>query len=315
MALIKLTAVERRKLSIFFTCLVLAVLVWLFYGLKNKYEYEVRTAVNFKNLPVNKAFNPLQSDTVTLTVQGTGWQLLFTRMRIYPRDVKVDLNTLNRRNFVTFTEQMNSINSYYSSDQKIISVQPDTLYFDFTTRKVKKVPVKLLSDLSFVKQFGQSGLIELKPDYVTITGPQEALDNIHFWTTDTFRANGIDKTLTQNITFKNPKEANIAIFPATTDVKVPVEEFTEKSLNIPIKVIHNQQYYNVKLIPEKVRLVFMVSLSDYANVKEDNFEAVVDLDLWKNEQVSQLPVQIIKKATFTRIRRVEPIQVNFMIKK
>lgn len=315
MALIKLTAVERRKMSIFFTCLVLAVLVWLFYGLKNKYEYEVRTAVNFKNLPVNKAFNPLQSDTVTLTVQGTGWQLLFTRMRIYPRDVKVDLKTLNKRNFVTFTDQMNSINNYYSSDQKIISVQPDTLYFDFTTRKVKKVPVKLISDLSFVKQFGQSGNIEMKPNYVTVTGPQEALDKIKFWTTDTFRANGIDKALSENITFKHPKEANIAIFPASTDVKVPVEEFTEKVLNIPVKVIHNQQYYNVKLIPEKVRLVFMVSLSDYPNVKEDNFEAVVDLDLWKNEQVSQLPVQIIKKGAFTRIRRVEPLQVNFMIKK
>ncbi len=315
MALIKLSAVERRKLSIFLTCLFLSVAAWLFFALSNKYQYIVKTVVNFKNLPINKAFNPLQSDTVSLTIQGSGWQLLFTRMRIYPNDVKVDLKNLEKHNFVTFSNQLEEINSYYSSDQRIIKVNPDTLYFDFTTRKVKKVPVKLISNLSFVKQYGQSGKITLKPDEVTITGPQEQLDKISFWETDTFSRKGINSTVNDHIAFKASQEANISIFPASTDLKIPVEEFTEKTLKIPVKVIHNQQYYSVKLFPEKVKLTFMVSLSDYANVKEDDFTAIADLDLWKNDQALQLPVQIVKKRAFTRIRRIEPLQVDFMIKK
>lgn len=315
MALIKLTAVERRKLSIFFTCLVLAVGAWLFFALSNKYEYEVKTTVSFKNPPLNKAFNPLQSDSVELTVQGTGWQLLFTRMRIYPKDVKVDLRPLSRRNFVTFSEQLYSINNDYSSDQKIIAVQPDTLYFDFTTRKVKRVPIRLLSSLSYVKQFGQSKPIQLKPDFVTVTGPQELLDKIKYWETDTFSRKKIEATVTDDVNLKAPSEANVSIFPNSTDVKIPVEEFTEKQLSIPVKVIHNKEYYNVKLVPDKVKITFMVSLSDYAKVDIDNFEAVVDLDLWKKDGATELPVIISKKMPFTRIRRVDPLQVYFMIKK
>lgn len=315
MALIKLTAVERRKISIFFTCLILAVLAWLFFSLSNKYEYEVKTTVNFKNLPVNKAFNPLQSDTVLLTVQGTGWQLLFTRLRILPRDVRVDLKSLSKKNYVTFTDQIRSINAYYSSEQKIISVQPDTLYFDFTTRKVKKVAVKLISKLSFVKQYGQSANIEIKPDSITVTGPLEALQNIAFWPTDTFRRENISSTITDKISLQTAEAPNITIYPPLTEVKIMVEEFTEKQLSVPIKVINNTQYYNVKLIPDRVKVNFMVSLTDYDKIKEDDFDAVVDLNIWRNFGSNMLPVKIIKKKPFSRIRSITPLQVNFMIKK
>lgn len=315
MALIKLTAVEQRKLSIFFTCLILAVGAWLFFALSNKYEYEVKTTVSFKNPPLNKAFNPLQSDSVELTIQGTGWQLLFTRMRIYPKDVKVDLNPLNRRNFITFSEQLYKINEDYSSNQKIIAVQPDTLYFDFTTRKVKRVPIRLLSNLSYVKQYGQSADIQLKPNFVTVTGPQELLSKIKYWETDTFSRKKINATVTDDVNLKVPSEANINIFPSATDVKIPVEEFTEKQLNIPIKVIHNSEYYNVKLVPDKVKITFMVSLSNYENVDIDDFEAIVDLDLWKKNRASELPVKIVKKTPFVNLRKVDPLQVYFMIKK
>ncbi|HET8827981.1 MAG TPA: YbbR-like domain-containing protein, partial [Pelobium sp.] len=286
MGLIKLTAVERRKISIFFTCLILAIATWLFFSLSNKYEYEVKTVVSFKNLPVNKAFNPLQSDTVLLTVQGTGWQLLFTRLRIYPRDVRVDLTSLSKRNYVTFTDQIRSINAYYSSDQRIVSVQPDTLYFDFTTRKVKKVPVKLVSKLNFVKQFGQSAAIVLKPDSVTVTGPLEQLQKIHFWSTDTFSKDDISHSVLDKISLKATDAPNITIYPPLTEVKIPVEEFTEKQLLVPIKVINNNQYYNVKLIPDRVKITFMVSLSDYEQTNEDDFDAIVDLNTWKDFKAS-----------------------------
>lgn len=315
MAIIKLSAVERRKLSIFLTCLILAVLAWFFFSLSNRYEYDVKTAVSFKNLPLNKAFNPLQSDTVTLTVQGTGWQLLFTKMRIYPKDVKVSLAPLQKRNFVTFTNQLKKINLDYSTEQKIINVVPDTLYFDFTTRKVKKVPVRLLTKFTFIKQFGQSKDIILDPSEVTVTGPQSELDKISFWPSDTLIRKNINNDIIGNANLNKSKEPNISVFPSQVQIKIPVEEFTEKSLNIPVKVINNREYYNIKLIPEKVKVIFMVPLSLYENINEDDFEATVNFDLWKIDNMHQLPVVIKKRKAYLKFRRVEPNQLDFYIKK
>ncbi|OAQ42202.1 hypothetical protein A5893_03550 [Pedobacter psychrophilus] len=315
MAIIKLSAVERRKLSIFLTCLILAVLAWLFFSLSNNYEYDVKTAVAFKNPPLNKAFNPLQSDTVTLKVQGTGWQLLFTKMRIYPKEVKVSLAALQVRDFVTFSNQLKKINEDYSTQQKIINVLPDTLYFDFTTRKVKKVPIKLLTKLTFIKQFGQSNDIILDPSEVTITGPQSELDKISFWPTDTLIKKNVNADVISNVNLSQSKEPNISVFPSQAQVKLPVEEFTEKSLNITVKVVNNKEYYNVKLIPEKVKVIFMVPLSLYGTINEDDFEATVNFNLWKTDKMNKLPVVINKRKAYLRFRRVEPNQLDFFIKK
>ena len=315
MPLIKLSSVERRKLSIFFTCLLLAVAAWLFFALSKNYEYTVKSNINFINPPVNKAFNPLQSDTVMLTIKGTGWQLLFTKLRLYPSAVKVNLSKLNTRNYVTFTEQIQTINKLYSKEQEIISVQPDTLYFDFTTRKVKRVPVNLISNLSFVKQYGQSETIELKPDYVTITGPQKELDKIKFWKTDTLKLDKINYNISNSVRLKTPEETNISIFPKQTEVKIRVEEFTEKRLYIPVKVINNNSYYNIKIIPDKVMVVLMVPLSSFEKINESDFTAIIDFNLWKNNKLTQLPIKIIKEVPYVRLRMVIPNQVDIVIRK
>jgi len=315
MAIIKLSAAERKKISIFFVCILLAVVAWFFYALSNKYDYQLKTQVTFKNLPDNKAFYPLQSDTVIINVQGTGWQLLFNKLKLIKREIQVDLKILNKRNYVTFSNQLKSINANFSSNQVITSVSPDTLFFDFTTRRVKRVPVKFISKIDFKKQFGQSAKAEIKPAYITITGPIEQLKKIDQWPTDTFKKVEIANTINARVNLQKPKEANITIFPTAVEVNFPVDEFTEKVLQIPIKIINNAEYYNIRLIPEKVKLTVMVSLDNFAQITEDDYEAFVDLNLWKNTGTYQLPVKVVKKKLFNHIRNVNPQQVDFIIKK
>lgn len=315
MAIIRLSAAERKRISIFFTCLLLAVTAWMFYSLSLKYDYQLKTLVTFKNLPQNKAFYPLQSDTVILNVQGTGWQLLFNRIGVGSKEIKVDLASLQKQHFVTFTEQLPAINQQFSSLQRIISVQPDTLFFDFTTRKVKRVPVKFIADVNYKKQFGQSKDIQLKPAYITITGPLEQLQRISYWETDTFRKKNVDASLAAKVNLKQPLEPNISLFPLSVEMQLPVEEFTEKVITIPVRVVNNPEYHQVKIIPEKVTLTVMVALSYYADINEDDFTVTADLSLWRKSGASKLPIVIKNKNAYVKISQVMPQQVDFMILK
>ena len=122
-------------------------------ALNNKYIYTAKTVIIFKNTPTKRAFYPLQSDTVDLQVEGTGWQLLFSRLRINPSSVVVSLSQLNTKDFITFSDQLYNVNRQLESTQKVISVRPDTLYFDFTKRTVKKVPINLVSKLDYISQY------------------------------------------------------------------------------------------------------------------------------------------------------------------
>ncbi|ADY52633.1 YbbR family protein [Pseudopedobacter saltans DSM 12145] len=315
MALIRLSLGERKRISMFFTCIILAFAAWLIYSLSMKYDYNVKAIASFKSLPQNKAFYPLQSDTVVLIIRGTGWQLLFNKLSKSVSEIKVDLNSLERRNFVSIKEQMADINNQFFSNQTIIKVLPDTLFFDFTTRTVKRVPIRFKSELEYKKQFGQSKEIILKPSHVTVTGPAEVIKEISHWDTDTFKAKGISGNISSNIELKKAKEANISIFPNRVEFKLEVEEFTEKEIEIPIKVINNPNYYKVKLVPAIVKVYAMTSLSDYSSVDENHISATVDLSLWADKQATRLPVTIVNRNPFVQISRIVPQQVDFMISK
>lgn len=315
MPFIRLTKIERKRFLVLITCVLLAIAGWLFLALNNKYVYTAKTVLVYKNFPQKKAFHPLQSDTVDLLVEGTGWQLLFARLRVNPPSINISLDKLNNRNYILFSEQLYSVNSQLETSQKIISVRPDTLYFDFSKRTVKRVPVKLVSNLTFARQFGISDDIEFSPDYVTVSGPQEELEKIREWKTDTLKLQDIQRASVSRLAMKPNLQKNVNIFPSTIEVKLPVDEFTEKTLEIPLKVLNNNEYYNVKLYPKKVKITFMVALSSYQQVNEDFIEAAVDLNEWKLQKHHQLSIKLTRFPDYCKRVKIVPEKIDFIIEK
>lgn len=315
MPFIKLTKIERKRFLVLITCLLTAIAAWLFMALNNKYVYTAKTVLKYNNIPLKRAFHPLQSDTVDLQVEGTGWQLLFARLRVKPQSIAISLEKLSSRNFILFSEQLYQVNRQLETSQKIISVKPDTLYFDFSEKKVKRVPVKLISDLSYIKQYDISAPIEISPDYVTISGPEEELARIKEWKTDSIKLKEVQYTTKSVVAMTQSKLKNVSIFPTTVEVKIPVDEFTEKVVEVPLKIINNSAYYSIKLYPKKVKVTFMVALSKYNQVNEEFIEAVVDMDEWKNLNHNKLRVKIIRFPQNCKLVQVLPGKVDFIIEK
>jgi len=315
MAIVKLSAIERRRLSAFITCLVFAAFAWLFTTLSNPYKFTVKQVLAFRNAPQKRAFHPLQSDTVNAIIQGSGWQMLFSRMRPQQNTLSVDLHTLDSKNYVVLSAQLKQINVHKDPDHEIISFNPDTLFFDFSSRHVKRVPVKLMAGLKYERQFAQSGSVNIQPAYVTVSGPAEVLDKITFWQTDSVKLTQVNQSFNGRVYLKPAAEGNLSVLPKSVMVNIPVDEFTEKTLEIPVKLINNHNYYDVKVFPQKVKVTFTTSLSDYPDANEDDFEAVADLDLWRKQGYSVLPVRISRMPSFNKIVKIEPQNIDFIIKK
>jgi hypothetical protein len=313
MPLLKLSKLERRRLSLFFFCLIFAIGAWLFFALSNRYVYPANTLVKYTNFPQNKAFHPLQSDTVKLQVEGTGWQLIFSKLRINPPSVTLDLKDLNNRNYVTFSDQLPQINRQLESDQKVIFVQPDTLYFDFSTRTIKKVPVRVIKDISFKNQYDISENMKLIPEYVTVSGPFDDLVQIDVWDTEKLKLEDVSSSISANVPLKRPSKANINIYPAVIEVKIPVDEFTEMSMDVPIKVSNNKKFRNIKLLPDRVKITFMVALNHFPKIDRGSFEASVNLANWAEKGQRQLPVKLSRFPQYCRIIRIEPQAIDFLI--
>lgn len=315
MPFIKLTKIERKRFGVLIVCLLGAIGAWLFLALNNKYVYTAKTELIYKDEPQKKAFKALQPDIVDLQVEGTGWQLLFSRLRVKPQSITVSLEKLNNRSFVLFSEQLSQINKQLETSQKIISVKPDTLYFDFSRRTNKRVPVKLIKNLSFIQQHGISSQIQLLPAYVNISGPQDELAKINVWYTDTLTLKDLQHTTSSRVAIRQNNSNNISIYPASIGVKIPVDEFTEKTVEVPLHIINNNDFYDIKLYPKKVAVTFMVALSSYADVDENFIEAVVDVNEWKQLGHHKFTVKLTRFPDYCRLLNIRPNKINFIIEK
>jgi len=314
MAIIKLSATERRRVSAFFTCLVLAVFAWLFTVLSNPRKYTVRAVLKYKNAPQRRAFHSLQHDTVNVTIAGNGWDMLFSGMNPGARTITIDLQNLENKNYIVLSSQQNQINNNKELNRPIVGFDPDTLYFDFSNRKVKKVPLKVVTAISYKRQFTQSGNITLKPAYAMISGPESIIDKITEWTSDPLKLDSVDETVNTVLNVQPVNEPNMSIFPKTARVTIPVDEFTEKTLFVPVKLV-NGRGYDIKIFPQKVKIIFTVPLSRYAETDEDFFEANADLDLWRIHNYKALPVWLNKIPSYCKLVRVEPQNIDFIIKR
>jgi len=315
MAIIKLSAIERRRVSAFFTCLVLAVFAWIFTVLSNPYTYTVKGILSFRNSPQKRAFHSLQSDTVNVNVNGTGWEMLFSKMQSDTRYVPVDLHALESKSYVVLSSQIADMNSKKDLGQPITGFMPDTLYFDFSNRKEKRVPIHLLTDIKYQHQFAQSGNVTLRPGYVIVNGPAAVIDKITEWKSDSLKVDSIFEPITTTVALQSPSEGNITIYPRNVSVVIPVDEFTEKTVSVPVKLINNHNYYDVKIFPQKIDITFTTSLTRFAQNDEDFFEATADLDLWRQRGYKVLPVMLTKVPPYCKIVKIEPRNIDFIVKK
>src|SRR5690606_40829088 len=178
-----------------------------------------------------------------------------------------------------------------------------------------KVPVKFVSDLSFQKQYNIIDSIRINPAYVTITGPLEDLVRIEEWETDTLKRKGLDSDLTGRLFLQQKGKANINVYPTSVEVNIPIGEVTEKVLELPLKVENAERYSSIRLIPSKVKVIVLVSLKNYSNITPNSFEAIVNLENWKENKVKTLPVILTQFPDFCRIVKISPQNVDFIITK
>ncbi|OOQ61043.1 CdaR family protein [Mucilaginibacter pedocola] len=314
MAIIKLSAIERRRLSAFVTCLAVAIVAWVFTVLSNPQTYKVKQAIVFKNMPQRRAFHSLQPDTLNATVVGSGWKMLFTRMSESNDRVTVDLSTLESKNYIVLNNQLRQINARRDAEHQIIGFDPDTLFFDFSNRLIKRVPVKLVNGVKYQKQFMQSGAIVIKPSHVTISGPAEVLAKISAWKTDSVNLKGQNESYHSRVNLQPSTEGNLTVLPKSVIVNIPVDEFTEKTLQIPVRLINNRHYYDVKVFPQKVKVTFTTALKDFADINEDDFEAVADLDQW-TQGYRVLTVRLTHSPSYSKVVKIVPQNVDFIVKK
>lgn len=310
-----------RKLLVFLFFVLLSAIFWFLSALGREYTTRLSYPVRYTNYPDNMVLVGELPSSLDLTVNAYGYTLMkyYIGRRLLPIVFDVNSFSLSRMpdtetmNFYILTSLARTrIAGQLGADIDIIDIEPDTLYFSFTEMISRVLPVRSRLDLEFESQFMVNGNIAVDPDSVTVYGPASVIDTMQFVGTAILAISGINESLTRSVDLTGHQMLEFS--EATVLVTIPVGQFTEASLKVPVEAIGLPDTLTMKTFPADITVSYLVALSDYEKVTPAQFRAVVEYEI-PPPATGRLPVKLLKQPEFIRAVRFIPQSVDYIIER
>lgn len=316
---------KKQKVYVFLLCFFCSAMFWLFIKLSRENQAVFRQPLTVIEIPQGSILYDQSDVSVSFSLQSTGARLIATRYFSTPDTVRLNagsLPLLTRKgtsyHFVTSTMLTQLLSDEIDGNFSVLSVRPDTVFFQIVEAQEKMVPVHLQADLSYERRFGKYGEITVYPDSVLLLGPSSIIDTIDYVHSEALKFERLDQSVHTMADILPPStHKSVQVIPGTVDVHIHVEEYTEAHVEVPLEVLCNDSLYQyqpdrLRLFPNRVNLVLLVALRDFHMINSDLFSAyVVCPD--KTDSATQLEVKTESLPGFVRLEAIRPARVDYLI--
>lgn len=310
-----------RKLVIYLVCVGIASVFWLLNALEKQYEVELSFPVRYTNHPKNKLLVNDPPSHFTLDVKSYGFTLLRYKLSMAFSPLVFNINEFggesmedsSRSNYALSSRLFrNEIADQLSNELTITGVHPDTIYFQFDRIISQKKKVEPAISFQLKKQHYQYESVQVKPDSVIVQGPESILDTLKTIKTVAQHYKELAQSVQRNVPLQEIKHLEFS--PKRVVVQIPIEEFTEKELTIPVQIQGIPDSLHISLFPSEVKLNFLVGLSRFSSIKSNDFEAIVSYEDILTQQ-DYLPIKLERVPPHLKAVNLAPRRIEYLIEK
>ncbi len=96
-------------------------------------------------------------------------------------------------------------------------------------------------------------------------------------------------------------------------ITIPIEEYTEKTLEIPVTCPNLPRRYTLRTFPSVVKVSCNVPLSRFKDVSADDFEIRVSFTDLEQSTSGTLPLLLNKKPSWVDAATISPDRIEFIL--
>ena len=308
-----LLSAKSREFFVFLCFFFIAAGFWWLQTLNNDYETEFSIPVRLRNVPENVVITSDPVSEVRVRVRDKGTVLLNYMLgkNFYP--VILDFkNYTNMGNHVQVqTSQVQKwITGQLNASTALLSMKPDTLEYYYSTGVSKMIPVKLCGNVSAGEQYYLPDTL-FTPDSVRVYAPSDALDTMKVAYTLPLNLDNITDTLEREVTLSAPKGAKY--IPASVKLTLPVDMYTEKTVEVPLRGINFPADKVLRAFPSKIKISFQVGMGRFRQITADDFHLVVSYEELVRLGSEKYTVKLRTLPEGVSHVRFNPEQVAFLI--
>jgi len=309
------------RIAVFSFFLVISLVLWYLNKLNNDYVTEVEYPVTFVNPPRNKIMVGTPPKSITLKVSGFGYSLIRFNLATSLSPIVIDINSFalmemggsKEKTYILTSRARGAVSSQLSSDIQLVSIFPDSLFFEFSDLIRKKVKVIPNIKVDFQRQHMLSGKIICNPDSIVITGPKAVIDTVNEVYTQQKLFVNISATASKSLNLIPLKQVGFSH--RKVDITIPAEKFTEVVLDIPITTANLDEGVGIILLPPSIKMRVNVPIGKASEVKPHSFSAMVNLADISTFQRNKVRVELKSIPENVSIVDFNPKTIEFYLEK
>jgi YbbR domain-containing protein len=303
-----------KEALIFFCFILLALGFWLLQSLQQEYEIDINIPVRYKNIPPDIAFNGTPPEKITVRVKDKGSVLLnYTFGAAFiPIDANLKTQKEQKGKLIISKKEIESdIKKQLIATTSLISFEPQSIDEEYSKRLKKEIPVVFDGTIQTEAGFKVSGDIIITPSNINVYAGNAILDTLKEIQTLFIDIKKGNKTVTRSIQLRKIKGTTFE--PTIVSVTIPIEEYTEKTLEIPVICTGLPPRYTLRTFPSIVKVNCSVPLSQFKDVSADEFAVHISFEDLEQNVSGTLPIQLTKKPNWVDAATINPDKIEFIL--
>jgi YbbR domain-containing protein len=304
-----------KKVQVVLVCLFFSIICWFLIALSKEYVAHIKFKLRYEEVPVNHVIVNTLPATMKLAVKTSGFRVLSYRFDINSEPVIIDVNSKlpavdQVPNEVALPARAlaGDFSPHLGDEFQILSYAPDTIFFSFRKKSEKRVPVHLVSDIRFSKQFDNVSTAVITPDSVTVSGPAEQMKALKYVETEPLKITNAKETVHKKVSLAIDKGLIADV--KEIEVLIKVDKFVEGTVVVPLRTAHVKERFTMKLSQPNVKVNFLVARADKNQTSASLFDAVVEPD---TKDKGRAKVNLIKKPQYIHSVTLDPEYVEYTL--
>jgi len=310
-----LASFKNKRINVFILFLFFAFVILIFTKLSKEYTNTIPFNIEKLNVPQgNVILNDSLKLNLTLKTHGFRWLSYYFSNPKIKIDFSKDVYNEDKV-FVWNKSEAYLNNTQFDKEVEILSISPNPIKFRYGVNMVKKVPVKIKTDISYALGYDITGEVTSEPDSITVVGPDILVSKIEFLDLEGLVLKSIRADVNEIVKLKLPENrSDLKFSKEEVVVKAKVEKFTEGTLKIPVLVINVPAKIKLKYFPKMVNVSYYVSLNTFKDIKPKDFKVVCDFKKINDDQSFLIP-ELKRKPETVKNAKINQQRIEFIVTK
>jgi hypothetical protein len=305
-----------KEILIFLFFLLLAFIFWLLENLQQDYEQRVELPLHYKNVPPEWILSEDNPAKISVLLKDKGTTLMYFLWGSYFSPINISVSNLSHAPgqtlHMTAQELETIISKQLISSPSIVSIEPHEITIKYDSLSSRSVPVIANVIVNAKPGFQVSGDIKISHPEIRLYGSRKVLDPLNGIRTKLYTIE--NASATRELIAELDLPVGVKTNRRTVQLTVPVEEFTEKKIHLPVLCYNIPSGYALRIFPSTVEVACNIPLSLFKELDEEDIKIRLSFDEFEeNRLTGKLPVRLTEKPSWVANAVIVPGEVEFII--